>query len=194
MACAPIACAAVVSESAWRPTRTTRARAVASATAVSKPIPRDAPVTTAVRPARETSATVVLDIVVDGLPQHETRQLRRLECRLEDTPEGDHDVFRRRNDTAQEIHLEVEIAVIDLVDRVLLDDLLHAREIDDVAGPFVDGTTHGDVEDIVVPVPVRIVALAEDAAVFFVGHRRVGDPMRGAEVQTARDEDLCRHP
>src|SRR5213593_1196786 len=111
----PISRAAFASASALRATRTTRAPSPCKARAHSKPMPRDAPETTADRPRSGTAppplAAVVLDIVVDRLPQHEARELRRPQRGLEHAPEGDDHVLRGRDRPAEKIDLEVEIAV-----------------------------------------------------------------------------------
>src|ERR1051325_3047826 len=125
-----------------RPSRSKRAPAAASARAHSRPMPRDAPEISAVRPARSRLAAVVLDIVVDGLPEHELRQLRWLERRLEHAPERNDDVLRRRDRVLQKIDFEVEIAMIDFSDDLALDDRLHLRQIDHVSGPRIGRALH----------------------------------------------------
>jgi hypothetical protein len=138
-------------------------------------------------------AAVVLDIVVDSLPQHETRQLRGTEHWLEHTPEGDDNILRRRNNSAQEIDFEIQIAVIDFVDDVLLDDFLDTSEVNDVARALVYRAADGDVEDVVMTVPIWIVALAEDAPVLLFGESGTVNAVRGAEVQTTSNRDVRWH-
>src|SRR4051794_17241053 len=98
--------------SVLRPRSRRRAPLCASAMAHSRPMPRDAPVMSAVRPASSLLRAVVLDIVVDRLPEHEARQLRRPQRGLEHTPERHDDVFRRGNTILEEIDFEIEVAVI----------------------------------------------------------------------------------
>src|SRR5688572_18536418 len=80
-----------------RPIACTLAPAARRRRTHSAPMPREAPVTSAVRPAsveRSALAAVVLDIVVHRLPQHEMRQLRGLERGLEHAPKGHDDGLR----------------------------------------------------------------------------------------------------
>src|SRR5688572_8239760 len=131
----PISFPRPVSAAMSRATRTSSAPALPSARAHSEPIPRDAPVTTAERPDSGVSLpAVVLDIVVDRLPQDETRELRGSQHGLENAPECDDDVLRGGNPVAEKVDLDIQVAVVDLVDDVLLNHVLHVREVDHVAG------------------------------------------------------------
>src|SRR5690242_10617248 len=68
--------------------------------------------------------TGVLDIVVRGLPEHQSRELAGSDRRGELAPDGDDDVLRRRDHAAHELHVEVEVLVVDPVDDALLDEAL----------------------------------------------------------------------
>jgi len=72
--------------------------------------------------------------------------------------------------------------VIHLVHDLPLDYLLQGAEIDDVASPVVDVTLDLHIQDIVVAMPVRVVALPEDGGVLLVGERRIVDAMRRIEA------------
>jgi hypothetical protein len=59
------------------------------------------------------------------------------------------------------------------------------RQVEDVAGLRFDGTAHRYFEDVVVAVPVRVVALAEEASVLQVTEFGIVNPVRGVEGQPA---------
>src|SRR4051812_6774641 len=94
--------------------------------------------------------TGVLDIVVRRLPEHQSHERAPLDGGGELAPDGHDDVLGRWNDAAHERDVEVEILVVDQVDRLLLHDPLEHREVDHVAGPVVDLSAYGDVERVVV--------------------------------------------
>jgi hypothetical protein len=79
--------------------------------------------------------------------------------------------------------------VVDLVHHEVADEALERAEVHDVAGARVDAAAHRHLEGVVVPVPVRIVALAEEAHVLLVGQRGVVHAVRGVEAQQPRDGD-----
>src|SRR5436190_4591839 len=110
-----------------RASTTSRAPARCSASAISRPIPREAPVTTAERPASVGggSASLVLDIIVHRLPEHETGKCRGSERRLEHAPERHDDILGGRDGIAHEVDFEVQVAMVDLVDDFPRHDLLH---------------------------------------------------------------------
>src|SRR5690349_11663851 len=95
---APSAAAAAASVDSVRAIIATRLPAATSACVIASPIPRDAPVTTAeVRVRRPCagggSASVVLDIIVVGLPQPQPTQPAWRDALLERAPNRDHDVL-----------------------------------------------------------------------------------------------------
>src|SRR4051812_24597002 len=104
-----------------------------------------------------TLLTGVLDIVVGRLPEHQPDEPPRADGRRELAPDGDDDVFRRRDHVAHELHVEIEVLVVDLVDDTLLDEALEDREVHHVPGALTDRAADADVQRIVVPVPVRVV-------------------------------------
>src|SRR5688500_17679622 len=91
---------------------------------------------------RPGSITGIFDVIVLGLPQHETRQGRGLYRRLEDVPECDDDVLGGRNGILHERDVEIEVPVIDDIDYLLLHDVLERAEIHDVTGALLDLTGH----------------------------------------------------
>jgi hypothetical protein len=60
-------------------------------------------------------------------------------------------------------------------------DLFELLEVDDEAGAGIDFSFDGDFESVVVPVAIRVVALAEDAKVFFRREVGVVVVVRGGE-------------
>ena len=70
-------------------------------------------------------------------------------------------------------------------------ELFHFAQIYDVPRFLVDGTLNGHVEDVIMPMPVRIVALSEGGFIFGVGERRVIDAVRGVEPQASCDGDFA---
>src|SRR5688572_2786465 len=106
----------------------TRAPALMSARAVARPMPREAPVTTAVLPssgpsdadARGRSAPVVLDIVVLRLPEAEAAQAAGRHVGLEHPPARDDDVLCRGVHATHELDVHVHVPVIHAVDDFVL--------------------------------------------------------------------------
>src|SRR5436190_846909 len=133
--------------------------------------------------------TGVLDIVVRRLPEHELDELARPDRRLELAPDPDDDVLGGRDHAAHERDVEVEVLVVDAIDGTLLGDPLQRGEVEDVAGAIVHGAAHRHVEDVVVAVPVRVVALPEQMFVLLVGERGIVHSVRRVEVQTASHGD-----
>ena len=79
--------------------------------------------------------------------------------------------------------------MIDLVDDLALHDRFQLREVDDVAGPLVHRAGDKDVESIVMSVPVRVVALAEQRAILLLGERGIMHAMCRVELHAANDGD-----
>ena len=57
-------------------------------------------------------------------------------------------------------------------------------------GALVQRPAHGNVENVVVAVPVRVVALAEHSAILVVGHRRIVHSVRRREMETTCHSDV----
>src|SRR5438270_3693824 len=129
----------------------------------------------------------VFDIVVFSLPQDESGEFTRLHLRSKYFPERDDDVLRCRNDTFHERNIEIEVLVIDDINDLALDDFLELRQVADVARFRIDPAVNRDVERIVVPVPVRIVALSEQPRVLGLRQLGVVYAMGGIEPHPAGD-------
>lgn len=113
--------------------------------------------------------------------------------RLDFVPECDDEILRRRDDAAQEIDLVVQVAVVTLVDDRGVQDALQLGEIDDVARDRIGLPAQGDLEHVIVPVPVRIRAEAILLLVPLEAFRRVVEPVRGIEMHLARDRHHALH-
>src|SRR6476661_4620440 len=129
----------------------------------------------------------VLDIVVGGLPEDEPREAGRRDRGRELAPDGDDDVLGGGNHALHEVHVEIEVAVVHAVEHTLGDDLLQGSKVEDIPGTRFDWSAHADVQRVVVSVPVGVVAASEQPLVLLIGERRVVDPVRGIELQAARD-------
>jgi hypothetical protein len=82
---------------------------------------------------------------------------------------------------------DVEVLVVDDVDDLTLDDFLELRQVADVTRFRVDVTLDRDVQGVVMSVPVRVVALAEQPGVLGVGELRIVNTVGGVEAQPAGD-------
>ncbi len=85
--------------------------------------------------------------------------------RFKFAPQHARDVFRGGDPVLEIRHVQVEVLVVELLDNGEQHPL-QIEQIDDHAGLGIDLTGHRDFEHIVVPVRGRIVARAEDGAIF----------------------------
>ena len=111
-------------------------------------------------------------------------------------PDGDGQIFRRW-DAGEELgNLFIEEAVVHRIEHFPVHDFLKFFGIDDEAGATINVAFDGDFERVVVAVAVRVIALAEQAKVFFRSEIRVVVVMRGGEfgftrqINHARIDDL----
>src|SRR6266542_3711964 len=137
------------------------------------------------------SRSAVLDIIVLRLPKYQTDEPRGSDRRLENLPERDDDVFRGRYLAAHEMYVEVEIPMIHCAEDFANDQLLQLAQVHHVAGALVNRALYGHVENVVVTVPVGIVAFAERRLVFGVAERWVVDAVGRVEPQPAGYRDAC---
>ena len=79
--------------------------------------------------------------------------------------------------------------MVERIEHFPVQDLFEVLEVDDKAGPRVQAALHRHFEGVVVPVSVRVVALAEDAAVLLRGEFRVVIKVRRGELGLARQID-----
>src|ERR1022692_1857723 len=104
-------------------------------------------------------------------------------------PDGYRDVFRG-GDFVQELrYLFIEETVVHGVEHFAVDDFFELLEVDYETGAGVDFAFYRDFERVVVAVAIRVIALAEDAAVFFRSERRIVVVVRCGEFSFAREID-----
>src|SRR5690606_11003890 len=179
---------------ALRAARITVAPAPLSRAAVAAPMPRDAPVTRAMRPASGalTSPSLVLDVVARRLPEPDAHQPPRGHPRGDLLPDEDGDVLRRRQPLGEPRHVEVQVAMVEHRMHVRIEERLEVPHIDDIPRLGIDLALDLQLDLVVVAVVVRVVARAESLAIPRVGARRVVEPVRGVEVGPTDDEG-ARH-
>ena len=95
-------------------------------------------------------------------------------------------VFRGRNQVAKNFQ-RVQVGRIEPVEQVCSRERIQIAQVADHSGFRVDGAAERDLDDVVVPVPVRIVALAVDGAIVVRGEGVRVQPVRRAEVIAARE-------
>src|SRR6476469_127768 len=188
----PSACASARSVASVRAIMATCAPAACNRRAIARPMPRDAPVTAAVVPVRRPvpasgSGTFVFDVVVLGLPQPQATEPAGRAVTIEHPPAGNDAVLGGGIHATHEFDIDVQIAMVDAVDHFALDDRLELTEVDHVPRALVDGAFDRNLEDVVVTVPVRIIALAEERYVFLVGQCGIVQAVRSIEAQPSRD-------
>ena len=145
------------------------------------------------RPMADSGArllTVVLDIVVLGLPEHEPRELSPAATAGSSTRQmptmmfSDVGITPCMNGTSRLKFLwSIRSTACSSTS------FSQHAEVEDVAGALVDRAAHGHVEDVVVPVPVRVVALAEQPRVLLVRERGIVHAVRRVEVEAAGHGD-----
>jgi hypothetical protein len=86
-----------------------------------------------------------------------------------------------------EVDVHVEIAMIASLYHALLHHPLEIAQINYVAGLGIWLALHCDLEDVVVPVPVGVVALTERPLIPFIRLIRIVEPVRSVEMNLARD-------
>jgi len=85
-----------------------------------------------------------------------------------------------------ELNVQVEVLVVHKLEQFTIHELLQLAQIQDVPGALVNTAFYRNVQYIVVPVPVRVVAFPEEALIFGVGEVRIEDAMRRVEPDSAR--------
>src|SRR5690348_10607901 len=96
-----------------------RTSAAYALTADSSPTCSAAAVVTVCGSATTSLLTGVLDIVVRCLPEDEAREPCRRDDGLQLAPDGDDDVLGGRDDAAHEVHVVIEVAMVDAIDHAL---------------------------------------------------------------------------
>src|SRR6266566_829034 len=123
--------------------------------------------------------------VVLGFDHPDLQQARGFEVWLQALKRRECDVFRGRDDAPQEVHIPVQMAVVDRVHELATQDGVHVLEVDDHAGLRIECAADCDLDHVVVPVIGR--ASAEDVAVLLVAPVLATQDVRGGEGGAARD-------
>ena len=135
------------------------------------------------------NALLLLSVEIDeqiwGFIDADAVQLCFLELRFQALPDCDCQIFRGRNLSEKFRDLLVEEAVVHGVEHFVVHHFLELLEIDDETRVGIDLALYRDFQRVVVAVPVRVVALSEDAAILF--GRKVGIVIivRGGEFSFA---------
>jgi hypothetical protein len=87
---------------------------------------------------------------------------------LEDSEYFYRKVFRGRHDVVEFVE-RVEIHVIEAIEEICLRERIEGAEVANHACSFVDRARDGDFDNVIVAVPVGVIALAEDGAVLLGG-------------------------
>src|SRR5690606_21683763 len=135
------------------------------------------------------SAAIVFHIVILRLPELEAHEPRRSDLGRELAPTRQYKVFRGGNGSRQEGDVEVQVLVIEMLDKFPLGDLLEMTEVHHVAGVGIHLALDRDLERVVVAVVVRVVALPERGRIALVAPRRIVDAVAGVELDEAGGGD-----
>src|SRR6185437_6053497 len=92
-------------------------------------------------------------------------QLRVGDFPVETVPDGDRDVLGSGDARGELRHLKVQVAVVVNRNNLALKDVFELLEVHNEAGDGIDLAGDGDLQGVVMAVPVAIGALAEDACV-----------------------------
>src|SRR4029077_11427894 len=128
---------------------------------------------------------VAIDEQVRRLVQTHTIQMTARDCPLEQTPDERRDVLACRNLSRKLWNLVIQKPVIHPVGHFALQNILELLQVEDHAGRWVRFARHRYLEHVVMSMPVRIVAFAEDAPVLFGRERRVVVEMRSRKLNLA---------
>jgi hypothetical protein len=80
--------------------------------------------------------------------------------------------------------------MIERLDHCTLDECIEVGQVCDHSGGRVHRTRHGDFDDVVVAVPVRIIALAVDTLIRFFVELRAVQSMRSRETVSPRQMEI----
>ena len=106
---------------------------------------------------------------------------------VSDTVEkGPCEIFGARDDILEPGDLDVEKSVINFIDDAIPQNVFEGFHVNQVTDSRVNGTKHGDLENIVMAVTMGIVALAVGFPIPLIGLLRVVQPVGGFEVDFDR--------
>lgn len=111
----------------------------------------------------------IFHIVVFGFHQFHAVQLaaERVHLRQNLVPDGDGHVFGTGHDALQEIHVHIQVFMIEFVRDLCPDDGAEIFQVNKVSEFRIDLAFYGNIKVVIVPVPVRVGAAAENFFVFF---------------------------
>ncbi len=115
-----------------------------------------------------------------------------MEVGLQALPDGDGEVLGGGKLGGELRDFLVEMAMVEVVEHLAVQNVLEQLEVDDEAGDGIDFAGDGDLQGVVVAVSVEIGALAEDALVLLRSPLRVVIVVRGGELGLAGEVDHCR--
>jgi hypothetical protein len=104
----------------------------------------------------------------------------------------DTQIFRRGDLVAKHRHILVERAMIEFFEDMAFDKGVQIRKMGDHPRRRINSPGKAHFQDIVVAVPVRIVALPENAVILFLVQMRAVEPMRGNKAVPATELDAER--
>ena len=88
--------------------------------------------------------------------QNAVQSRRRRQVWSDLVPESDDQVFRRRDDSAQKIHIGVQVAMIAFVHDRAMQNFFQLAQIDHVTALRIRLAAHRHLEHVIMPVPVRV--------------------------------------
>ncbi len=103
----------------------------------------------------------------------------------ETLPDGDCEVLGRRNTGEKFWHFFVQEAMVHGIEDLAVHGFFELLQVNHEAGAGIDLSLDRDFEDVVVPVPVGVIALAEEAPVLLRRKLRIVVVVRGGEFSFA---------
>src|SRR6266511_4096540 len=111
--------------------------------------------------------------------------------RLQARPDGHGKILSGGNTGGKLRDLLVDMAVVEIVEHLAVENLLQQLEVDDEAGDRIDFAGNSDLQRVIVAMAVEVGALAEDPQVLLRSPLRVVIIVRGGELSLAGQVDHC---
>lgn len=108
------------------------------------------------------------------------------ERRFQFLPECDGQIFSRRQNSGQEIHIKIQIGVVALFHDLILDDALQVCKIHHVSRIRVRSPCDRYFEHVIMSMPVRRIALSERISIPVVGLVRIVQSVGCIKMNAAR--------
>ena len=99
-------------------------------------------------------------------------------------------IFGCRHMFAKFRNLFIQVFTIERFDHCALDECIEVGQVCDHSRGRVHRTRHGDFDDVVVAVPIGIIALAVDTLIRFFVELRAVQSMRGRETVSPRQMEI----